>query len=219
VAGDLTAPTFNGMKRIVLVVLTLVPLAAQAQVWTLNTDRSELIANAFRGGGLSPFLHDHHFRPTPDGWKGEIRFEAGQPDQASVAIEVRADSLRDDQPRLSEADRMKVNQQVASPRVLDAERYPVIRLTAGPGDFEIESKDGDGVKGRLHATLLLHGRARPVDIPLEVEVTSEALIASGRLLIRQSDFGIHRYSKLGGAVSVKDEVLIDVKLVATPPKA
>jgi hypothetical protein len=47
-----------------------------------------------------------------------------------------------------------------------------------------------------------------VDLHLEATLAGDSLTASGEARIRQTDFGIEPVSAVGGAVKVKDEVLV-----------
>jgi polyisoprenoid-binding protein YceI len=86
--------------------------------------------------------------------------------------------------------------------VLDAERYPDIV-------FKSSSADPAGAGAwTVHGTLTLHGNTRPVSI--EVRESDGHYIGTARL--KQTDFGIKPIRLAGGAVRVKDEVLVQFDL-------
>jgi hypothetical protein len=53
-----------------------------------------------------------------------------------------------------------------------------------------------------------------VALPLRVELSGDTLTANGRLVLRQSEYGISPVT-VAGVVKVKDELTIDYAIVAT----
>jgi polyisoprenoid-binding protein YceI len=106
----------------------------------------------------------------------------------------------------------EVQEKMASPSVLDVVRFPEVRFESRrvsgraaekPGDFELQ------VLGEL----TLHGATRPVTAKLRAELRADLLVVKGTLRFKQSDFGIHPVS-VAGVVKVKDELVLDVEVVA-----
>ena len=58
---------------------------------------------------------------------------------------------------------------------------------------------------------------RPVTLPLAVEVGADGLEATGRMTIRQTDYGIDPVS-VAGVVKVKNELAIEYTIVAPPAR-
>jgi hypothetical protein len=52
-------------------------------------------------------------------------------------------------------------------------------------------------------------------MPIVVDVTPGALVGDAEVGLKTSDFGIHPYSALFGAVGNKDEIVLHLHLVAT----
>jgi polyisoprenoid-binding protein YceI len=77
--------------------------------------------------------------------------------------------------------------------------------TVAPGVYELE----------LRGELTIRGVARPLTLPLRVELAEDRLIARGRTSLRQSDFGIKPIS-VAGVVKVKDELAIEFEVVGRP---
>lgn len=102
--------------------------------------------------------------------------------------------------------------------VLDVARHPT-------ATFDIESalrsqRRVEGAKPTvdLVGTFTLHGVARKVVIPVEIESAGPILRFLGSFRIKQTDFGMKPYKKLGGVVGVADELVIhgDIRVAATP---
>ena len=114
--------------------------------------------------------------------------------------------------------RKQTTANMLGPDVLDVARHPT-------ATFDIESalRPQRPVKGAkptvdLVGTFTLHGVARKVVIPAEVGAAGRVLRLIGSFRIKQTDFGIKPYKKLGGVVGVTDELVIhgDIRIAATP---
>ena len=113
----------------------------------------------------------------------------------------------------------QVQATMTGPDVLDVARHPT-------ATFQIRSalSSKQQVQGRppvyeLIGAFTLHGVTREVMIPVEVEQRGEWLRLRGMFVIKQTDFGMRPYKKLGGVVGVTDELRItgDIFVRATPP--
>jgi polyisoprenoid-binding protein YceI len=192
------------------------PADAGRERWTADTARSRITIHVFKKGLLSGLAHDHHF--VPGNWRATATFEGASPSAAHVEVIVAANSLRDQQPALSEKDREKIDRQAAGPEVLDARRYPEIRFASksvvvAPGT---SVAPGGGLQGTLTGTLSLHGQERPVSVPITATKDGKAWRARGSLNFNQSAFGIHPYSGFGGTIAVRDEVKLEYEIVLAP---
>lgn len=97
-------------------------------------------------------------------------------------------------------------------RVLDAERYPWVRVDARRIDAR---RTGNGEV--LDADITLHGVTRSVTVPVRLSEAADGrrLQASGSLLLKQSDFGIVPFAILGGAMAVQDQMELAFSITAT----
>src|SRR5262249_45856580 len=84
---------------------------------------------------------------------------------------------------------------------LDASRFPEIRWTADNID-----KTDDGY--RLDGTLQIRGKARQHVIDLRTEDLGDSWRISVESKVRQSDYGVKRYSLLLGSVQVANDVTV-----------
>jgi polyisoprenoid-binding protein YceI len=114
--------------------------------------------------------------------------------------------------------RKQTTENMLGPEVLDVARHPT-------ATFDIDSalrsrRPGNGTKPivDLVGTFTLHGVARKVVIPVEVGSGGRVLRLVGSFRIKQTEFGIKPYKKLGGVVGVADELVIhgDLRIAATP---
>jgi polyisoprenoid-binding protein YceI len=183
--------------------------------WKVDTGQSRLTVKVLPAGLLASTLHTHYFQP--ENWSGEIAWDPNHPEQVRIGVRVAADSLRDHQPKLSEKDIAKVERQVRDAEILDAARFPEIlfgaeRLEAA----ELPPGALGEFRGKLAGTLTLHGQSHPLQIPIQGRVTADRLEANAAVTIKQSDFGIKPYSTALGTIAVRDEIAIEIALVALP---
>ena len=204
------------MKGACLLLASVVALpgAASAKDWVIDTGRSRVIVHVLPAGLLSSALHEHHFRP--ESWSGEISWDPERP--ASLQLEVRfsADSLHDEQSRLSARDIAKVEGQARGPEVLDAKQFPRIVFKAGTAEAgELPVSDA-AFRGTLAGSLTLHGQTRPLRLEVKGRIAADRLEASTTAAFRQSDFGMKPYKTALGTIAVRDEVSVEIAIVASP---
>lgn len=118
-------------------------------------------------------------------WRAQEGFEAGRPADSIAA--TRRNMLDTGQ--------------------LDAERHP---------DIRIESLSISGPRWQPDVTtrVELAGTARELTVPIALDLDDASLTATGRFVIRQSDFGIEPFSAAGGNLRVADEVLVRFRIRA-----
>jgi len=183
--------------------------------WSIDTARSRLTVKVLPAGLLASALHPHFFQP--ESWSGEIALDPNRPGGVRVEVRIASDSLRDHQPKLSAKDIARVEGQTRGADILDAARFPKILFEAGQLDSASLPSGAEGdFRGTLAGTLTLHGQSRPVSIPIRGRVTAERLEADASVTFRQSDFGIKPYKTGLGTIAVRDEITVEIALVAVP---
>ncbi len=185
--------------------------------WSIASADSRLTVNVLPAGLLASALHVHHFQPAE--WGGQISYDAGHGDRVRVNVQVAADSLRDHQPELSAKDISKVEGQVRGPEILDSAKFPRILFEARQLEAAQVPSGGSGeFQAMLVGTLTLHGRSRPMKFPIQGRVAADRLTATAAVTFRQSDYGIKPYKAALGTIAVRDEVTVEISLVAIPHK-
>jgi polyisoprenoid-binding protein YceI len=183
--------------------------------WSIDSVRSRLVVNVLPAGLLASALHAHHFQPEV--WGGEIALDPDHPGSMRVDVRIAADSLRDHQPKLSAKDVAKVERQVRGAEILDAEKFPRILFEARELQGARLPPGGEGdFRATLVATRTLRGQTRPLRFPIQGRVTSDRLEAVATLGFKQSEFGIKPYTTALGTVSVRDEITVEISVVALP---
>ena len=196
-----------------------VPAQEFSEAWYLQTEsagkkilhvdaQQSLIAiTVHRGGRLARLGHDHVVAS-----RGVTGFAAL--DEARADFHFRLDEMTVDEPTLRREagfDTQPPDDAIDGTRrnmlttVLEAARYPFVLLHA-----ERVARDDS----MLRLTVTLHGVTRTMDVPTQIENTSNGLVASGRLSLLQSDFGITPMSVMGGAIQVLDQMDLRFRIVA-----
>jgi len=113
----------------------------------------------------------------------------------------------------------QVQANMIGPDVLDVARHPTATFQIRSALSAKQQVSGRPPIYELLGTFTLHGVAREVMIPVEVEQPGEWLRLRGMFVIKQTDFGMKPYKKLGGVVGVADELRItgDLFVRPTPP--
>jgi polyisoprenoid-binding protein YceI len=163
--------------------------------------------------GLFGFAgHEHEI--VAGAFQGTVVADEEDIGRSSVEVSFDAAGLRVTGKGEPRKDVPRVQEAMVGPKCLDVSRYPAIRFVsrtvaakrASPGHHELEVR-GD---------LTLHGVTRALSVPLRVEIDGDRLTASGRTVIRQTDFGISPIT-VAGVVKVKDELVLEWTLVGRRP--
>ncbi len=206
------------MRRAAILLITICTASAVRALaqsapadWTIDPAASRLTVHVAPVGLLSSALHAHKFQP--ENWSGQIRWDPSHPEDLRVEVRIPADSLRDHQEKLSASDVAKVEAQTRSPRILDAAKFPSIRFE-GRELSSATLSDGGEVRATLSGDLTLHGQTRPLKFPVEGRIAGDHIEAKATVKFKQSDFGIRPYSTALGSIAVRDEVTVEIVLVA-----
>jgi polyisoprenoid-binding protein YceI len=201
---------FRGAGIGVLLVLALgIQGAAEASSYTVDAARSAVSVHVGRAG-LFGFAGHEHLVIAPR-LEGEIDADPAHVESSSVRLTFESAALRVSARGEPPSDVPKVQARMLGPDVLDAARFPTVSLRSTR--VEARQVERDTYDLEVTGTLTLHGVARPVVLPVRVVLSGGTLRARGRLVLRQSDYGMKPVS-VGGLVKVKDEVSIDFTIVA-----
>lgn len=184
--------------------------AAGEDTYVVDAARSSVSVHVGRAG-LFGFAGHKHLVTAPR-LEGEIRADPAHLQSSSVSLTFESAALRVSARDEPPADVPKVQARMLGPDVLDAVRFPTVSFRSAR--VEGQRTQGDTYDLQVTGTLTLHGVARPVELPVQVVLSSGTLRARGRLVVRQTDYGMKPVS-VGGLVKVKDEVSIDFTIVAT----
>jgi polyisoprenoid-binding protein YceI len=106
----------------------------------------------------------------------------------------------------------KVQAKMQGPDVLDVARHPLVTFRSTSVAVVPGAAGSWDVK--LRGDLTLHGVTRALDLPVRVTRTGDALSATGRAVIRHTDFGMKPVS-VAGVVKVKNELTLEFDIAAS----
>lgn len=192
------------------------PAAMPAPAWQrqgvhllhIAPEESLLTITVRRGGALARLGHDHVIASRT--LQGVVAPALGR-----TQFQFRLDQMSVDEESLRQAagltttpsaDAIAGTRHNMLVRVLEAERYPWVSIDARRA----------GKQDVFEADITLHGVTRTVQVPVRIEQAADGrrLLASGSLLLKQSDFGIVPFAVLGGAMAVQDQMELAFRITA-----
>ena len=183
--------------------------------FALDSKRSAFVLQVFKEGAAAALAHDHTVHATE--MSGEVIADPAAPEAAKVTMTVQTKSLVNDDPQVRkqfgldptvpEKDKKAVEESMKGDDQLDVGKYPTI-------SFSSSSVEKNGDKLTLVGDFTLHGVTKKIRMPITVKITDDTLVGDGKVRFLQSDWSITPYSAFLGAVKNKDEVVLNVHLVA-----
>ena len=179
-----------------------------AAIYRVEARRSRFIVKAFATGMLSAFGHSPTIAIRD--FTGEVRFSPDHLEEASLRLQIKADSLEVTD-EVSDKDRREIERQMRED-VLETARYPEIVFESTK--VSAEKVMGSQYRTRITGNLSLHGVTRECVIDAQVIAGEDTLRANGEFPLRQSDFNIKPVSAVGGTIKLKDELKFSFDIVA-----
>ncbi len=182
------------------------PTAATIQAKTYNIVPAESSLTVFVGkaGALSFLAHDHNMAVRS--YSGRVIVPAAGPAQGSLELDVDAKSLAI-LDKISEKDRSEITNSM-NKVVLESGKLPKIAFRS------VGVSNVNGASLTVNGDLTLHGITKRIAVPVTISATPQLLRATGKYVLKQTDFGITPYSAAAGSIKVKNEVVISFNLVA-----
>jgi len=206
----------NRFRSLFIVALLLTSFVAWSQedggfefsVYEVDDEGSDIRLLVHRAGGLSWFGHSHvisvgqlsgTIRVYPEAERSSFELEI--PVQGLVVDELRLRREEGDEfsSRVSKDDIARTRSNMLGVRVLNAERYPVVKLT-GTGST------GDGPQLTLNITIEFLGGVVELQVPATLSLDAGVLEVTGAFALSHSDLGMQPFSALWGAIRVADEI-------------
>jgi len=191
---------------------------ADFTVYRVDVEGSDIRLLVHRAGALSRLGHSHVISV------GQIAGTISvHPDleQSSFELEIPVRGLVVDDPRLrreegdefstepSERDIARTRANMLGERVLNAEQYPLIKLT-GTGST------GAGPEFVLDVSIELLGRVVELSIPTTLRLDGNRLEATGTFRLSHRALGMRPFSAMAGALRVADEMDLKYRIRALP---
>lgn len=192
-------------------------------MYAFDPAQSTLRILVSRGGRLASLGHNHVIAAEQHA-AGQVYLPRDGFAAAGAELSFRLDQLVLDAPAwrtamggdfakiLSEADIAGTRANML--KALDAAQFPVVTAVT-------RTVEGGWPRLVLRLDITLHGQTRTLDMPVEATQPEGdgPLKARGRLVLRQTDFGIQPFTVLGGLLAIQDPLTIELELVARPATA
>ena len=205
------------MKKLFVVIICLIGLssssdAQRAHTYKIVTTESSLSVFVAKAGLFSAFAHDHNIGVKS--FSGSVTVPENGAAGGALALDIEAKSLTVLDQKVSDKDRAEIASSMHS-AVLESEKYPKISFKS-VSVSGLKQAGENGYSFTVNGDLTLHGTTKRIAVPVSATITPQQLRATGKYTLRQTDFGIKPYSAAGGAVKVKDEVVINFSIIARP---
>ena len=182
--------------------------AAGPRTFNVEPAQSRAIVDVGKSGAFSFAGHTHEVEAPIT--SGVVHLDADDPSHDTVRLEFNAAAMRVTGKGEPPDDVPKVQQIMLSEQVLDVKRYPAIT-------FESTSVTAKGSAAALDLSVIgrltIRGKTQAVTAPVAVKVAGDRLTATGKFVVKQTDYGITPIS-VGGVVKVKNELNISFTIVA-----
>jgi len=195
-------------------ILTLFVIAGMgapaSQESGLDATRSKILVEVGKAGAFSFAAgHSHHIEGPV---QGTLSVDSEHLESAVAAFEVRTADLRVLEDGEPAGDAPKVQETMASEKVLDVARYPSVTFQSRA--IALRQRSGRRLGLTVTGDLTLHGTTRSIVVPVEAVLASDRITAHGTFQVKQTDYGMKPVSVAGGLVSVKNELTIQFTILA-----
>jgi polyisoprenoid-binding protein YceI len=192
--------------------LSLTSSAQRARTYKIVPAESNLSVFVAKAGLFSAYAHDHNIGVKS--FSGSITVPDSGATGGALALDIEAKSLTVLDQKVSDKDRAEIASSMHS-AVLESEKYSKITFKS-VSVSGLKQTGESGYSFTVNGDLTLHGATKRIAVPISATITPQQLRATGKYTLRQTDFGIKPYSAAGGAVKVKDEVVINFSIFARP---
>ncbi len=186
----------------------------EGRKYVIDPGASDLRILIGSAGTLARFGHDH----VAGGAVVDGQVVIAEPfGDSGLEMTIRVADLELDRPEWLEAEGMdtsltaeeiaRTRDNMLSAEALDAETFPEIRLQS-------VAVSGPRWQPDIKVRITLRGETRQTVVPIALEISDDGLVATGRMVVNQSDFGLEPFSAMGGALAVADELVLRFRIVA-----
>ena len=191
-----------------------VPALPEGRVFEVLPAASELRIVVYPAGTLARFGHAHVIGGAAISGRVVLAEPFGK---SALRLQIDARALEVDRPEWREDEGFDpelapeaiagTRANMRSAALLDVDNHPSLAI-------ESLAVNGPAWQPDIDLRITLRGQARELTVPVALSIDDHQLIATGRLLLRQSDFGLEPFSAAGGNLQVADQFLVRFRIVA-----
>ena len=213
--GPVTQQDVPGATPQVMAPLSIDPGARQ---FSLVPAESRLLVRVYRGGRLAQMGHNHII--SSNDLRGEI-YLSDQLNRSVFEVRLPVATMAIDKPELRAASGADF------PGELDQDAIDGTRANM-LGDAQLDAAlwpeilvRGRSISGafpdlRVRMDIGVRSNSFALEVPVRVSADADGLRANARFTVRQTELGIEPFSVMLGALQVRDELEIELSLVARP---
>ena len=184
--------------------------AQKSRTYKIIAAESNLWVYVAKAGLLSALAHNHNIGVAT--FSGTVTVPESGAAGGALQLEMDAKSLNVADKGISEKDRSEISNSMHN-EVLHSDKHAkIIFKSVSVG--EVKPLGGDNYNFTVQGDLTLHGVTKRIGVAVAATITAQQIKATGKYTLKQSLFGITPYSKAGGAVKVKDDVIVNFSMVA-----
>ena len=176
--------------------------------YRINAAQSEFVAHVNSSGLLWFFGHSH--RLAVHDFSGTADLTPGSIQNASLQMNIKADSLKESDPKFTDAEKNIITGEVKN-LVLESSKYPEITFRSGVVTGKM---DGGKYLLQIAGDLTLHGVTHQIVIPAQVTIDNQRLRATGEFSIDRLDYNVKATSVKFGTVRAGAMVTFSFNIVA-----
>lgn len=193
---------------------------AVGQPYEVVGSESLLIVRVYRGGTLARAGHNHIVAShnlagtvyvAKDLARSSFELEMPVAELTVDEAELRAAQGVDFAADVPDSAKDGTRRNMLGAAVLDAEHYPQISLRS-------QGLDAEGDRLMTQVEVRIRDQVRSFTVPVSYTLTSNELLATGELPLKQTDLGLAPFTALLGALQVQDEMQLQFRIVARVQK-
>lgn len=195
----------------------LVPGHAWASEYRIDTGSSWIRILAWPDGPLKRFGHhhvisQHDISGTVDvaenPLESTIRFEFSVADLGVDDPEMRGLDGEDFAGEVPQKDIDGTRANMLGEKLLHGEQFPTIRI-------ESRAINGSLSEASIVASVFIVGTEQTVTFPASIELTDDSFVARGQLELTHEELGLSQFTAMGGALSVRDLLVLKYEISGT----
>lgn len=191
-------------------------IAKGAQLFRIVPDESRLVLLVYRDGRMARLGHNHVI--STNQLQGEI-YVAGRAKESAAELRFAVTDLQVDNPELrdefgadfpGQLDENAIDgtrSNMLSPGQLDGEAWPEIVMRT-------VSVSGAWPTVDMNIQIAIQGRVENIQIPAEVDISDGRLFATASFPLLQTGLGLEPFSVMLGALRVRDQVDVRLRISA-----
>lgn len=182
---------------------------AEPRRYEVDAARSTLRVSVGKGGLFSFAGHEHEVLARS--FEGQVLADDAELSRSTLSLTFPAGGLELTGKGEPKEDVPKVQAKMVGPEGVDAARFPLISFRSTAVKGKASPKGGYDLE--VTGDLSLHGVTKALTLPVHVELADATLTATGKTVLRHTDYGMKPIS-VAGVVKVKNELGLEFEIVA-----